>query len=89
MIYDFSHMFICLLWFCHRLPKGEIVRTYVNMLGTYVNIKLARSRMCLMLQGTRFQVQVLKPYKSVQKTSEEVLDFKTRQIASIEVYKAV
>ena len=29
-IYDFSHMFICLLWFCHGLPKGEIVRTYVN-----------------------------------------------------------
>ena len=29
VIYDFSHMFICLLWFCHRLPKGEIVRTYV------------------------------------------------------------
>ena len=30
VIYDFSHIFICLLWFCHRLPKGEIVRTYVN-----------------------------------------------------------
>ena len=29
VIYDFSHMFICLLWFCHGLPKGEIVRTYV------------------------------------------------------------
>ena len=24
VIYDFSHMFICLLWFCHRLPKEEI-----------------------------------------------------------------
>ena len=45
--------------------------------------------MCLMLQGTRFQVQVLKPCKSVQETSEEVLDFKarqlTQQLASIEV----
>ena len=30
VIYNFSHMFICLLWFCHGLPKGEIVRTYVN-----------------------------------------------------------
>ena len=30
VIYDFSYMFICLLWFCHGLPKGEIVRTYVN-----------------------------------------------------------
>ena len=37
VIYDFSHMFICLLWFCHGLPKGEIVRTYVvHMLRTYV-----------------------------------------------------
>ena len=31
-----------------------------------------------MLQGTRVQVQVLKPCKSVQETSEEVLDFKSR-----------
>ena len=37
VIYDFSHMFICLLWFCHGLPNGEIVRTYVlYMLRTYV-----------------------------------------------------
>ena len=45
--------------------------------------------MHLMLQGIRVQVQVLKPCKSVQETSEEVLDFKAqqlaRQIASIEV----
>ena len=38
-----------------------------------------------MLQGTRFQVQVLKSCKSVQEISEEVLDFKTRQLVSIEV----
>ena len=42
-----------------------------------------------MLQGTRFQIQVLKPCKSVQESSEEVLDFKARQLAqelvSIEV----
>ena len=39
VIYDFSHMFICLLWFCHGLPKGEIIRTYVfHMLITYVMI---------------------------------------------------
>ena len=48
--------------------------------------------MCLILQGTKVQVQVLKPCKSVQETSEEVLDFKARQlarqIASIEVEKA-
>ena len=61
------------------------------MLGTYINIELANSltfgrfRMCLMLQGTKFQVHVLKPCKFVQKTSEEVLDFKTRQLASIDV----
>ena len=43
--------------------------------------------MCLILQGTRFQVQVqvLKPCKSVQETSGEVLDFKARQLVSIEV----
>ena len=40
-----------------------------------------------MLQGTRFQVQVLKPCKSVQETSEEVLDFKTQQLVSIKVQK--
>ena len=38
-----------------------------------------------MLQGTRFQDQVLKPYKSVQQTSDKVLDFKVRQLVSIEV----
>ena len=43
--------------------------------------------MCLIFQGTRFQVQVLKPCKSIQEISEEVLDFKTRQLASIEIYK--
>ena len=34
-----------------------------------------------MLQGTKVQVQVLKPCKSVQETSEKVLDFKARQLA--------
>ena len=38
-----------------------------------------------MFQGTKFQNQVLKPCKSNQETSEEVLDFKTRQLVSIEV----
>ena len=42
-----------------------------------------------MFQGTRFQIQVLKPCKSIQETNEEMLDFEaqqlTRQIASIEV----
>ena len=37
--------------------------------------------MYLMLQGTRFRDQVLKLCKSVQETSEEVLDFKTQQLA--------
>ena len=45
--------------------------------------------MCLILQGTKVQVQVLKPCKSIQESSEEVLDFKVWQqawqIASIEV----
>ena len=45
--------------------------------------------MCLMLQETRLQVQVLKPCKFVQESSDEVLDFKAGQIvrqqSSIEV----
>ena len=38
-----------------------------------------------MFQGTKFQVQVLKPCKSAQDSSEEVLDFKAQQLASIEI----
>ena len=38
-----------------------------------------------MLQETMFQVQVLKQCKSVQESSNEVLVFKARQLASIEV----
>ena len=38
-----------------------------------------------MLQEIRFQVQVLKPCKSVQESSNEVQDFKTRQLTFIEV----
>ena len=38
VIYDFSHMFICLLWFCHGLPKGEIVRTYVFHLLEHMSL---------------------------------------------------
>ena len=37
-----------------------------------------------MLQGIMPQVLVLKPYKTIQEISEEVLDFKTRQLVSIE-----
>ena len=43
--------------------------------------------MSLTLQETRFQVQVLKPYKSIQESSKKVQDFKVRQLASIEVYE--
>ena len=96
VIYNFSHMFICLLWFCHGLLKGEIVRTYViHLLETHVTILcnwlifwqntlylyLGRSRMCLILQETLFQDQVLKPCKSVQKTRWKVFVIKPRQLA--------
>ena len=37
--------------------------------------------MCLILQRIRVQVQVLKPCKSIQESSEEVLFIKTRQKA--------
>ena len=60
------------------------VKTYVfHMLGTYVTILcnwlilqqntlylyLGRSRMCLILQETLFQIQMLKSWKSVQDSS--------------------
>ena len=38
-----------------------------------------------MLQETRFQVQVLKPCKSIQESSKKVQDFKAQQLASIKV----
>ena len=41
MIYDFSHMFICLLWFCHGLSKREIVRTYMNHVRNKCHLELA------------------------------------------------
>ena len=41
MIYDFFHMFICLLWFCYGLPKGEIGRTYVNHVRNICHLELA------------------------------------------------
>ena len=62
----------------------QTVRTYViHLLGTYVTILcnwlilwqnalylyLGRSRMCLILQETLFQVQVLKSCKSIQDSS--------------------
>ena len=85
VIYDFSHMFICLLWFCHGLPNEEIVRTYVTILCNWLifwqnalYLFLGRSRMCSILQETLFQVPVLKPCKSIQESSEKVLNFKTR-----------
>ena len=33
VIYDFSCMFICLLWFCHGLPKREIVKDIFCVIG--------------------------------------------------------
>ena len=40
MIYDFSHMFICLLWFCHGLLKWEIFRIYVNHIRNIGHLEL-------------------------------------------------
>ena len=71
----------------------QIVRTYVdhvknicylelaNPLTKHIWLVIGRSRMCLILQGTKVKVKVLKPCKSVQKLSEEVLCFKTQYIA--------
>ena len=40
MIYDFSHIFIYLMWFCHGLPKGKIVRTYVDHAKNICHLEL-------------------------------------------------
>ena len=56
-----------------------------NPLTNTLYLYFGRSMMCLILQETMFQDQVLKPCKSVQETSEEVLDFKSRQLVSIDV----
>ena len=96
VIYDFSHMFICLLSFCHGLPKEEIVRTYMfHLLRTYIillcnwqilwrnalYLYLGRSRMCLILQKTCCSSLVLKPWRLDQETSEETLFTKVGKIA--------
>ena len=41
--------------------------------------------MCLMIQETLFQVQVLKPCKSIQESSQKMMFIKTRQLASIKI----
>ena len=74
-------MFICLLWFYHGLPKGDIVRTYVfHMLRTYVMIScnwlilgqnafylyLGRFRMCLNTSKNHVSRLSVEAFKSVQ-----------------------
>ena len=36
-----SLIFHCLLWFCQGLPKGEIVRIYVNHVRNICHLELA------------------------------------------------
>ena len=87
VIYDFSHIFICLLWFCHGLPKGEIVRTYVfHMLRTYVMILcnwlilwqnalylyLGRLRTCLNTSRNHVSRSSVEAFKSVQEIKQRV-----------------
>ena len=95
MIYDFSHMLICLLWFCHGLPKGEIVRTYMfHMLGSYVTIfcnwlillqnalylYLGRLRMCLTISRNHVSRSSVEAFKSVQEIKQECKFIKARQL---------
>ena len=58
--------------------SSYLLVTYVNILCNWLilwqnalYLYLGRSRMCLILQETSFQVQVLKPYKFVQDSSEK------------------
>ena len=80
-------MFICLLWFCYGLPKGEIVRTYVfHILKTYVMILcnwfilcpnalylyLGRLRMCLNTSRNHISRSSVEHFKSVQEIKQRV-----------------
>ena len=95
VIYDFSRMFICLLWFCHGLPKGEIVRTYVFLiLRTYVMslcnwlilwqnvlyLYLGRLRMCLNTLRNHVSRSIVEAFKSVQEIKQECKFIKARQL---------
>ena len=97
VIYDFSHMFICLLWFCQGLPKGKIVRTYVfYMLRTYVMILcnwlilwqnalylyLGRLKMCLNTSRNRDSRSSVEAFKSVQEIKQECKFIKARQLVN-------
>ena len=97
MIYDFSHMLIYLLWFCHGLPKGEIVRTYVfHMLRTYVMILcnwllfwqsalylyMGRLRICLNTSRNHISKLSVKAFKSIQEIKQECKFIKARQLVN-------
>ena len=95
VIYDFSHMFICLLRFCQGLPKGKIVRTYVfHILRTYVMILcnwlifwqnvlylyLDRLRMCLNTSRNHVSRSSVKAFKFVQEIKQECKFIKAWQL---------
>ena len=95
VIYDFSQMFICLLWFYHGLPKEEIVRTYVfHMLRTYVMILCnwfilwqnalylykGRLRMCLNISRNLVSRSSVEAFNLFKKSSKECKFIKTRQL---------
>ena len=97
VIYDFSHMLIYLLWFCHGLPKGEIVRTYVfHMLRTYVMILcnwllfwqsalylyMGRLRICLNTSRNHISKSSVKAFKSIQEIKQECKFIKARQLVN-------
>ena len=95
VIYDFSHMFICLLRFCHGLPKREIVRTYViYLLVKYVTILcnwlilwqnalylyLGKFRMCLNTSRNHVSRSSVETFKSVQEIKQECKFIKAQQL---------
>ena len=58
---------------CKSCLKHVSLWNWLILWQNTLYLYLGRSRMCLILQGTRVQVQVLKSCKFVQETSEEVL----------------
>ena len=101
VIYNFSHVSFVCYGFVTDYQRGRLLGHVFHMLGAYVTILcnwlilwqttlylyLGRSKMCLIPLETLFQVQNHASLSKIQVW--KVLFIKTRQLASIEPWRAV
>ena len=78
VVLDFSHNWFC--WFCHGLPKGEILR-FIYILCNWLIFWQNRSKMGLVLQESCCLSKVLKTWRLIEETSEKKLFIKSWWIA--------